>query len=135
VRTVIGLNHVENIVCMIGDEFSRSVGQGNRILLQLLTELGHSEDPTCQLRLSSAQRSLPEGVARDTNQSLWTHASRQCRREFQRVVNEGNGLQHILICVQQPRSTRESHDGWGAVNICPNQLGGLSTEETEPSIG
>lgn len=45
VRAVIRLNHVEYSIRRMGDEFSRSVREGNGILLQLFTKLWYREDP------------------------------------------------------------------------------------------
>lgn len=43
--TVIRLDHVEHSVRRVGDELPRSVREGDRILLQFLSKLWHSEDP------------------------------------------------------------------------------------------
>jgi len=45
VRTVIRLDHVEHIIRGVGDEFPRSIREGDGILLQLFTKLGYSKDP------------------------------------------------------------------------------------------
>lgn len=43
--TVIRLDHVEDSIRRMGDEFPRGVRKGNRVLLQLLSKFRYRKDP------------------------------------------------------------------------------------------
>jgi hypothetical protein len=45
VCTMISLDHVKDILGMVGNEFSRSIRKRNRILLQLFSKLWYCENP------------------------------------------------------------------------------------------
>jgi hypothetical protein len=68
---VIRFDHVEHRCIRMGDEFPRSICQGNRVLLELFTQFRNGENSTCQLITSPTHlKVLPEIPIRPSGHML-----------------------------------------------------------------
>lgn len=119
-------------------ESSRGVGEGDHILLELQAEFWYHEDSAKRISdyqldvhgcWSSPNLDLPKRVASDTDETIGTQLCRERRGILQSVVDERCELESILVCVIEPRSTRQRHDGRRSMNIRPEKLGRLRSEK------